>query len=145
MNDSGMIESYSIPIAMATVRILLGVLFLFQGYDKIFKVGIDRVRETMQAGLNQSKLPSAFISFTAFVTSWIEFLGGMLLIVGFLKYYTLYLICLNMIILSIGFSIAKPMWENAHIFFRLTLVLLLMLTPPEWDVFNLDHFLTRSN
>ncbi len=139
-----MIEQYSYPVAMATVRILLGVLFLFQGYDKIFKLGVDRVRETMQAGLIESKLPNAFISFTAFVTSWVEFICGMLLIAGFLKYYALYLICINILVLAIGFSLARPMWENAHIFFRLTLVLLLLLTPPEWDVFNLDHLFSQG-
>jgi uncharacterized membrane protein YphA (DoxX/SURF4 family) len=137
-----MIQDLNHPIAMATVRILLGVLFAFQGYDKIFRVGVDRVRETMQMGLGESKLPPAFINITATITSWIEFICGLLLIAGFLKYYALYLICVNMLVVAIGFSIARPMWENAHIFFRLTLLLILMLTPPEWDIFNVDYLIT---
>ena len=40
-----------------------------------------------------------------------------------------------------GFSKYKPMWDESHVFVRLTLVLTLMFLPREWDLFALDPFI----
>ena len=36
-------SAYVIPMATLMVRVVLGILFFAQGYDKIFKIGINAV------------------------------------------------------------------------------------------------------
>ncbi|MBL0341705.1 MAG: DoxX family membrane protein [Bacteroidetes bacterium] len=139
-----MITDLNYIIAIATARIIVGILFFFQGYDKVFKVGMKEVGETMQASLGKNKLPSGFVKLIAIFTSWVELLCGFLLILGFFKFFTIYLLCFNLVLVVIGFSIAKPMWETGHVLIRLLLLMLLLLTPIEWDKFSLDYLFALS-
>jgi len=139
-----MITELNFTIAIATARVIVGILFFFQGYDKVFNVGLTEVKNTMKASLNSRNMPDGFIGFVATFTSWIELLCGFLLIVGFFKYFAIYLLCINLIIVVIGFSISKPMWETGHVFIRLALLLLLLLTPVEWDRFSFDYLFALS-
>ncbi len=139
-----MITDLNLSIAILTARVIVGILFFFQGYDKVFNVGLLEVKNTMKASLNIRKVPDAFIGFVATFSSWIEFICGLLLIVGLLKYFAIYLLCVNLMIIVFGFSISKPMWESGHVFIRLALLLLLLLTPVEWDRFSFDYLFALS-
>lgn len=139
-----MTTEINLAVALFTVRIIAGVLFFFQGYDKVFHVGLSEIRQMMQASLGNRRIPDSLINFIATFTSWIELLCGFLLIVGLLKYFAIYLLCVNLIIVVFGFSISKPMWENNHVFIRLLLLLILLITPVEWDLFSLDYLFALS-
>jgi uncharacterized membrane protein YphA (DoxX/SURF4 family) len=136
-----MVSDYAPVIAVATARIITGVLFFFQGYDKVFSVGLPRIKETMRVGTASWRLPFSFIGVVAMYTSYVELIAGFLLILGLLKYIAIYLLCLDLLIVSVGFSMAKPMWETGHVFIRLSLLILLLLLPPAWDLFSIDHLL----
>ena len=90
-----MITDLNLIIAIATARIFVGILFFFQGYDKIFNIGMKQLRQTMSANLGNHKLPDS-------------------------------------------------MWDTAHVFVRLLLILLLLLTPVEWDKFSFDYLFTLA-
>lgn len=136
-----MLTDLNLTIAIATARIIAGILFFFQGYDKVFKVGIKEVSKIMKLSLGNRNLSDSFLVAISTVTSWIELVCGILLILGLLKYFALYLLCLNLILVVAGFSMSKPMWDTGHVFIRLTLLLLLLLTPIEWDKLSLDYLL----
>lgn len=123
----------------AFVRILAGVLFLFQGYDKIFNIGIQATRDTIENSLTRKRIPTILVSFIVTYTSWIELIGGVLLIAGLFTYPAIYLLCLNILIVTIGFSMAKAMWENTQVYVRLILLIFLLLVPSSWTVFSLDQ------
>ena len=131
-------------IAVVTVRILTGILFFFQGYDKIFNIGMHDLRETISTGLNKKKLPESVVGFIAVYTSWVELIAGFLLIIGFFKLFAVSLLCLNLIIVSIGFSMSKPMWDNNLVFIRLVLLIFLLIVPQDWDIISFDHLFQLS-
>jgi len=131
-------------IAVVTVRVLTGILFFFQGYDKIFNIGMHDLRETISTGLNKKKLPESVVGFIAVYTSWVELIAGFLLIIGFFKLFAVSLLCLNLIIVSIGFSMSKPMWDNNLVFIRLVLLIFLLVVPQDWDIISFDHLFQLS-
>jgi putative oxidoreductase len=139
-----MITDLNYAVAIATARILTGVLFLFQGYDKVFNIGMKNLQLTLSTNFNNHKIPSGIIGFIAVYTSWIEFICGFLLILGIFKYFAIYLLCLNLVIVAVGFSMSKPMWENSMLFVRLALLLFLLTTPTEWDKFSIDYLFALS-
>lgn len=128
----------NIAIAVLTARVLAGILFTFQGSDKIFKVGMQQLFLTMKSTLGDRKLPDGLIRLVALGTSWIEFIGGLLLIAGLFTPWVTYVLCLDLIIVSAGFSMAKPMWDSGHVFFRLALLLFLLLAPVPSHCISLD-------
>ncbi|CAN5629792.1 hypothetical protein BH11BAC2_BH11BAC2_15510 [soil metagenome] len=137
-----MLHQLVTPEAMAglLVRIFTGILFFFQGYDKFFRMGIGEVVLTIQPAYRKIGLPDSIIKLFAYLTSFIELAGGFLLLIGFLKFYALYALGLDLLIVAIGMSILNPTWDLQHVFPRLLLVIFLMILPSGFDIFTLDHF-----
>lgn len=129
-------------IAVLIVRLFLGVLFLAQGYDKVFKIGIGGVVQTFEHPLISRRFPKWLLYLSAVFTSYIELIGGCLLIIGFMKYYVLYLLGIDLLMVGIAFSIIQPMWDMQHVFPRLILLIVLLLVPAQWDVYGLDQLWT---
>jgi putative oxidoreductase len=125
--------------ATLIARVILGLLFFFQGYDAVFKIKISGVLATIEEPLSTIKAPLFLIVLGAYFTSYVELICGFLLIIGFLKYYALYLLGIDLIIASIAFGVIKPMWNMQHVFPRLVLLLFLLITPSQWDVISIDH------
>jgi uncharacterized membrane protein YphA (DoxX/SURF4 family) len=130
-------------IAPLLTRILLGILFFIQGYDKIFNIKIVNVIETIRPAYHKMKLPGFIIVLSAWFTSYIEFTCGLLLIVGLLKYFSLYLLGIDLIIVSFGMSVINSVWNMELVFPRFLLLLFLLIYPAEYDVITLQHFLAH--
>ena len=78
----------------------------------------------------------------AYFTSYVELIGGFFLIIGFLKYYSLYLLGINLLVASFAFSITKPMWDMQFVFPRILLLLFLLIVPSNWDVISVDYWIS---
>ncbi len=130
-------------IAVLIVRIFLGLLFLFQGYDAVFKVKIKNVINTMDSNFAGTGIPRSLTVIGSWFTSIVQLVGGFLLVFGLFKYYALYLLGLDLIVASIAFGIATPVWDMRHVFPRMALLIFLLLVPTEWDCYSLDLFLFR--
>lgn len=118
----------------------MGFLFFFQGYDAIVRVGVKNVIETFHVPLSERGIPKIFTTIGVWFTSCIQLIGGLLLVIGFLKYYVLYLLGLDLIVASIAFGIIKPMWDMQFVFPRLILLIFLLIAPSQWDVLSVDYF-----
>lgn len=129
----------------AFIRVLAGVLFLFQGYDKLFNIGMKATRAAIETNLTRQRIPSSLVGLIVTYTSWIELIGGALLVTGLFTHPTVYLLCINILIVTIGFSMAKAMWENTQVYVRLILLIFLLLIPPSWNVFSIDQLLGLHN
>lgn len=127
-------------IAIFLSRFFLGFLFFFQGYNSIIRVGIKNVIETFHIPLSEKGIPKAFTAIGIWLTSYVQLFGGLLLIVGFLKYYVLYLLGIDLIVASIAFGFIKPMWDMQFIFPRFVVLIFLLIVPSQWDVFSVDYF-----
>ncbi|MEO6303045.1 MAG: DoxX family membrane protein [Bacteroidia bacterium] len=133
------INQYHYAAAELITRLILGCLFFFQGYDAVVNIKIKNVIETFENSFVKRGMPRFLIVFASWFTSYSELLCGGFLIVGLFGYIPLYLLGLNLIIMSIGFGLTTPLWDTRHAYPRLILILILLIIPQEWNIFSLDH------
>lgn len=131
------------PFAFAAVRIFVGLLFLFQGYQKLFVVKVKEVLQTYKPLLQQKGIPQIIIVAGAWLTSSVEFLFGLLLIIGLFTQLSLYALTIDVLLASAAFGIMRPMWDMQFVFPRLLSLIFLLLTPIEWNIFSLDILITK--
>jgi len=131
-------------IALLTIRLLLGFIFFFQGFGKIFKFGVDTVYNNFFATTYKDILPEFLLQGTAYYTSYVEFLGGALLIIGLKRDYTLYALASVLIIVTFGHGLVEPIWDVSHVMYRAMLLIALLLLPKEWDHYRLDTLLKKN-
>ncbi|EDP98307.1 DoxX family membrane protein [Kordia algicida OT-1] len=132
-------------IALLTARLLLGFIFFFQGFGKIFKFGVDNVYQNLFAITYKGVLPDFLLLATAYYTSYVEFLGGLLLIIGLKRDYTLYALASVLIIVTFGHGLVEPIWDLSHVMYRAILLLTLLLLPKEWDHYRVDTLLKNKH
>ena len=128
-------------IAPLLARVILGVLFLFQGIDKIFLVGVKEEITTIEPAYLKIKMPDFFIRLVAYFTSYAELIGGFLLIIGLFKCSALYLLGIDLFIVSVGMSLLNPVWKMDLVFPRLALLIFLLIYPASLDVITLQHLI----
>lgn len=119
-------------------RVFLGILFLFQGYDALFRLGIPAVVETFEFPLMNKGVPRFILIFGSWYTSLAKFIGGILLILGLFTPFALYILGLDLIFVALTFGIMRPLWDMQFVFPRLVLLIYLLLIPDEWNTFSLD-------
>jgi|SRR3990172_9064302 len=120
-------------------RMFLGLLFFFQGYDAVFRIKISGVIEAIKFPLVAKGVPKFIIISGAYFTSYVELICGFLLIIGFIKYYALYLLGIDLLFAAFAFGIIKPMWDMQFVFPRLLLLIFLLLFPAYSDVLSVDY------
>ncbi len=137
------IGQYHEAAAVLIARVLLGVLFFFQGYDAVFNIGMPRVIEAYKNSFSNKHIPAGLIALASWFTSLTELICGFMLILGFFQYTALFLLGLNLIIAAIGFGMNTPMWDSKYVLPRLLLLLFLLCVPPAWDAFSIDHIIFK--
>ncbi len=134
-------EMYIKPFLPLMIRIILGSLFFFQAYHKVFKIGLKETNETIYSGYRDTKVPEWFIRLSVMLSTYIELIGGILLVLGLFKPLAMIFLGINLILVTIGFSFLKGIWDMQHVFPRLVLLIALFLIPFEWDVWSLDSLI----
>jgi uncharacterized membrane protein YphA (DoxX/SURF4 family) len=134
-------NEYKLQIAELLVRIFAGVLFLLQGYDKLFSIQIDGVIKVFIPDAKSHHVPNPLIKIMAWYTSLVEFFGGILLLLGLFTNYALYALGLDLLLVCIAFSYLEPMWDMKNVFPRFILIITLLLIPAEYNYFGLDRLL----
>ena len=125
--------------AALIARVFLGILFFFQGVDAVLNVKTKGVLQTIEEPMSKIGIPKFLIITGVWFTSYIELIGGFLLIIGFAKYYAMYLLGLDLIIASIAFGFMKPMWDMKFVFPRLVILIFLLVIPSDWDIISVDY------
>jgi uncharacterized membrane protein YphA (DoxX/SURF4 family) len=132
-----MIQHHEIFTAFI-LRVFLGILFFAQGYDKVFRIKISGVVQTFEHPLIVRHMPRWILVLSACFTSFVEMICGFMLILGFVKYYALYLLGIDLLMVAVAFSIIEPMWDLRHVFPRMVLLLAAFIIPSEWDIISID-------
>ncbi|MBA4241626.1 MAG: hypothetical protein C0448_12935 [Sphingobacteriaceae bacterium] len=127
-------------IAEVFVRCFLGILFLFQGYDKLFVVKIRHVVNAFHNEADRKHIPKFLLVLTSYFTSITEFLGGILLITGLFHQFVPIILAINLLIVAFAFSFLRPMWDLQHVFPRVILLTLILLLS-NYFYFGLDTLL----
>ncbi len=127
-------------VAATTVRLILGFIFLMQGYGKVFTWGVEKVyRMDFFYDTYKDLLPDFIIHATAYYTSYVELVAGFLLVVGFKRDYALYALASVLVIVTFGHGLSDPIWDLSHVMYRTILLVALLIFPKEWDRFSVDN------
>jgi len=136
-----LITQYHEAIGTLIARIFLGLLFFFQGLDAVFNVKIANVIAAYETSFEKKGIPRFLTVGGSWFTSYVELIGGALLVVGLFQCIALPLLGIALVIASIAFGIVSPMWDMRFVFPRLALLLFLLVAPSSWDLFSLDHLI----
>ena len=91
----------------------------------------------------QDLLPEFIIRATAYYTSYIELIAGILLVLGLKRDYALYALASVLIIVSFGHGLANPIWDLSHVIYRTILLVTLLIIPKEYDRFSVDNLIIK--
>ncbi|MBJ7288710.1 DoxX family protein [Williamsia sp.] len=86
-------------------RVILGFIFIMHGWQKLHTNGIDKT----EAGFRAMDVP--FPEFSAHYATWVEFVGGILLIVGILTPLVSILLIIDMIGAIVTVHADKGFWN----------------------------------
>lgn len=132
---------HKLEITESIIRVFAGILFFFQGYDKLFKVKISGVTNTFIDDAKHHHIHRPWVVLIATYTSVVEFVGGMALILGLFTNYALYLLGIDLLLAAFAFSLLQPMWDMKHLFPRFMLVITLLLLPDNWNKLSIDYLM----
>lgn len=130
-------ELVNSAIAVLLIRTVTGILFFFQGYDKLFNLKIVNILRTFNDPLNKIHFPDFLLKPAITLSSLIEMICGLLLFFGLFKGPALYFLAIDMIFVAFIFSAVKPMWDMQYFFPRLLFVFILLFIPAALDLFSL--------
>ena len=130
--------------AMLFTRALLGIIFMMQGYGKIFFFTVPKVYNMFFKDFEKTFLPKWLIWGTAYYTSYVELICGFLLIIGLFRKYALYLLGIDLLLVSFGHGLMEPIWDLQHVIPRAILFITILLVPAQWDRWNVDRLLFRD-
>ena len=135
-------DKISRAAALFFTRALLGVIFLMQGYGKIFTYTVPKVYNLFFKDFEKTFLPKWLIWGTAYYTSYVELICGFLLIIGLFRKYALYLLGIDLLIVSFGHGLLEPIWDLQHVIPRAILLITILLAPGDWDKWNADNLIS---
>lgn len=133
--------SLEYSVALLLLRTTAGILFFFQGYDKLFRLGTSKVLDTIADPMRKTLLPIPALRPMVFASSWIELMGGLCLILGLFKSYALFALSADLAMVALMFSSMKAMWDMQYFFPRFVMVLAVLLLPKQADIFTLERLL----
>lgn len=120
----------------------------FQGaWWRVFELGVtEHARRFFVDPYADSFLPEWSLWLAGVGIPFAELAGGLLVLIGAWRLPGLALLGGVLVTVTFGHLIAEPLFAfNAHVMPRLTLVVLLLLVPPEWDRFSIDEWLDRRH
>ena len=130
-------------ILALTLRVILGILFFMQGYDKVIRVKMPEVINTFKFEFGKVQIPHFIIVFGAYFSSYIELICGFTLILGLFTKYSLCLIGLDLLLVTAAFSLINPVWDMKVVFPRIIIWCALMVMPNSYNTIALDYFLSK--
>lgn len=122
---------------MFLIRALVGIIFMMQGHGKVFSWGIKNMYENAFKGY-EDKLPEAILWATLYYTTFVEMIGGFLLVIGLFRYWSAYALGIVLLVVSFGHGLSQPIWDLQHVFPRAVLLSAFLLLPGEWDRWHFD-------
>ncbi len=130
--------------ALLFTRGLLGIIFFMQGYGKVFTYTAPKVYNMFFKDFEKTFLPKWLIYSTAYYTSYVELICGFLLIIGLFRKYALYLLAIDLFVVSFGHGLIEPIWDLQHVIPRAILLITLLLVPQQWDVWHTDSLIAGN-
>lgn len=124
------------------VRCFLGILLVFQGYDKLFVVKLKNVVSAFHDESERKNVPHFLVVLISYFTSIVEFFGGILLVIGLFHNFIHILLGVDLLLVTFAFSYVNPIWDLKHVFPRAVLIISIFLLS-NYFYFGIDTLLFK--
>jgi len=132
--------------AIFFAREVLGFIFFMAGVYKVFSLGpLEHARKYFLP-FSHTFLPVWSLWATGTVIPIVEFLAGMMLIIGLRVREALIALGFVLIIVTFGHLVGNPLYTfHEHVIPRLALLVFVLLFPADDDRISLDYVLSQAN
>lgn len=131
--------------ALLFARGVLGFIFLMAGVYKVFQLGpLGHAQKLFVEPYADTFLPVWSLWAMGTVIPLVEFIAGVLVIIGLRTREALVMLGFILVVVTFGHLLKDPFYEfHTHVIPRLALLLFVLMLPPSDDRFSLDQFLAR--
>jgi len=119
-------------------RLVVGCLTFELGMHKLFIAGLASQMKWFEA--LAAWFPWPFLWAVNIYCGVVEFIAGLMLVVGIKRDWALWAILSVLVIVNFGHGLEHMVWDIQQLVFRLSMIVLLLLLPAEWDLFRLDRW-----
>jgi len=132
--------------AIFFAREILGLIFFMAGVYKVFSLGpLEHARKYFLP-FSQTFLPVWSLWATGTVIPIVEFLAGMMLIIGLRVREALIALGFVLVIVTFGHLVENPLYPfHEHVIPRLALLVFVLLFPADDDRISGDYLLSQAN
>jgi len=132
--------------AIFFARETLGLIFFMAGVYKVFSLGpLEHARKYFLP-FSQTFLPVWSLWATGTVIPIVEFLAGMMLIIGLRVREALIALGFVLVIVTFGHLVENPLYPfHEHVIPRLALLVFVLLFPADDDRISVDYLLSQAN
>ncbi|HEY5403679.1 MAG TPA: DoxX family protein [Pyrinomonadaceae bacterium] len=132
--------------AIFFAREILGFIFFMAGVYKVFSLGpLEHARKYFLP-FSQTFLPVWSLWATGTVIPIVEFLAGMMLIIGLRVREALIALGFVLVIVTFGHLVENPLYPfHEHVIPRLALLVFVLLFPADDDRISVDYLLSQAN
>ncbi|MFZ5554339.1 MAG: DoxX family protein [Bacteroidota bacterium] len=135
------LSEYREETAMLVMRLMLGILFVMQGYDKLVNIGVTETAKIFQQEIKIKFLPGWAYLFTSVYSCYIEFFGGIFLLFGLFTDISLVFLAGDLLLVALAMGLMNPVWDMKYVYPRFFILVLLLLLPKEWNLFSFDFLI----
>ncbi len=130
--------------ALLFARLVLGLIFLMAGFWKVFQLGPLQHARKYFLPFSDTFLPVWSLWATGVVITFIELIGGALVILGLRTRDALIALGYVLAIVTFGHLLKEPLYEfHTHVIPRLALLLFVLMLPREDDRLSVDHLIAK--
>jgi thiosulfate dehydrogenase [quinone] large subunit len=131
--------------ALLFARGVLGFIFLMAGVYKVFRLGpLGHAQKLFVEPYADTFLPVWSLWTMGTVIPIVEFIAGVLVIIGLRTREALVMLGFILVVVTFGHLLKDPFYEfHTHVIPRLALLLFVLMLPPGDDRFSVDQFLAR--
>jgi len=128
-------------------RLVLGLMFFQGALWRVFGIGpVEHARRFFVDPYADSILPEWALWAAGIAVPFAELVGGALVLVGLWRLRGLILLGGVLVLVTFGHLVAEPLFSiSGHVFPRLTLVVFLLVTPQDWDLYGVDGWRRRRS
>ncbi len=130
-------------LAVFLMRTMLGLVFLYAGFWKVFVLGADQhAAQFFVAAYKDSWIPGILLTVTGYAIPYFELIAGLMIVIGLRTREAVFLCGLLLLLTTYGHLLKEPLFDiDGHTFTRLALIVGWLLMPIGSDRISVDGVL----
>ena len=134
-----------VSLALFFVRWILGLMFMMEGFHKVFALGaVDFAREVFVRDYQDTWIPVWFLWTLGFISPFLELIAGGFMCLGFRVKESLTVLGSILVIVTYGHLLKEPFFDTSGLIFSLlVLVVFILMVPREKDGLSVDALMKK--